>query len=454
MRVVIVGAGKLGYTIAELLSNEQVEVIVVDKEESQLTAVKETLDVMTINKNGANPITLDDPDINGAEIFIAVTATDEVNMVACILAKKHGIKHTIARIRDMQFMGEAREYMKKNFDIDLMINPELIAAQEIYRILMTPAALNVDDFAGGKIRLFEAKIRKHNQLANIPLKNLKLPEGVLAGLILRDHRMIIPHGDDVLQVHDNAYFIGFPKAIEKFSSSNFVQQNSRPLERVMISGAGRIARALAKRLNESGVSVKVIEKDKTRCEEMSEILSSDSIAIFGDGANVDLLTEEGVASADAIVCLTEDDRLNLMLALLAKHLGAKKTVVRVYRTEYVDLIEKVGVDVVISARLLSASEVLAFVRRGGVTRVSILEGAKAEAVEVIVQKGTKAEGKKLMEVDLPKSCLVCAYVRKNTAYIPNGHTILLHGDRIILFCLRGAAAEVVSWFTKEQRFVI
>lgn len=453
MRVVIVGAGKLGYTIAELLSGEQVEVVVIDKDESQLTAVKETLDVMAINKNGANPITLDDPDINGADVFIACAATDEVNMVACILAKKHGIKHTIARIRDMQFMGEAREYLKKNFDIDLMINPELIAANEIYRILMTPAALNVDDFAEGKVKLFEARINKRSELANIPLKNLKLPAGVLAGLIYRDHRMIIPHGDDSLQVHDSAYFIGFPEAIEKLSSS-FVRQNSRPLERVMIIGAGRIARSLAVRLNESGVSVKVIEQDRERCEQMSEILKGDSIAIYGDGANVDLLTEEGVASADVVVCLTEDDRLNLMMALLCKHLGAKKTVVRVYRTEYVDLIEKVGVDVVISARLLSASEVLAFVRRGGVTRVSILEGAKAEAVEVIVQKGTKAEGKKLMEVNLPKSCLVCAYVRKNKAFIPNGHSILAPGDRIILFCLRGAAQEVVKWFTNEQRFIL
>lgn len=453
MRVVIIGAGKLGYTIAELLSDEQVEVVVVDKDENQLTAVKETLDVMTINKNGANPITLDDPDINGADVLIAVTSTDEVNMVCCILAKHHGVKHTIARIRDMQFMGEASDYMKKNFDIDLMINPEVIAANEIYRILMTPAALNVDDFAGGKIRLFEAKIRKHSQLANIPLKDLKLPSGVLAGLIHRDHRMIIPHGDDSLQIHDNAYFIGFPEAIEKFSS-NFVQQNSRPLEKVMIIGAGRIARSLAVRLNNSGVSVKVIEKNRERCESMANLLKGDSMAIFGDGTNVDLLTEEGVASADVIVCLTEDDRLNLMLALLAKHLGAKKTVVRVYRTEYVELIEKVGVDVVISARLLSASEVLAFVRRGGVTRVSILEGAKAEAVEVIVQKGTRVDGKKLMEVNLPKSCLVCAYVRKNKASIPNGHTILLPGDKIILFCLRGSAKEVVSWFTNEQRFIV
>lgn len=453
MRVIIVGAGKLGYTIAELLSSEQVEVVVVDKDENQLAAVKENLDVMTINKNGANPITLDDPDINGADVLIAVASSDEINMVACILAKNHGVKHTIARIRDMQFIGEAGEYMKKNFDIDLMINPEVIAANEIYRILMTPAALNVDDFADGKIRLFEAKVRKHSKVANIPLKDLKLPEGVLAGLIHRDHRMIIPHGDDSLQIHDNAYFIGFPEAIEKFST-NFVRQNTRPLERVMIIGAGRIARSLAVRLSELGISVKVIEKDRERCEQMAELLSGDSMAIHGDGTNVGLLTEEGIASADVIVCLTEDDRLNLMMALLSKHLGAKKTVVRVYRTEYMELIEKVGVDVVISARLLSASEVLAFVRRGGVTRVSILEGAKAEAVEVIVQKGTRVAGKKLMEVDLPKSCLVCAYVRKDKASIPNGHTILLPGDRIILFCLRGSVQEVVSWFTNEQRFIV
>ena len=453
MRVVIVGAGKLGYTIAELLSNEQIEVVVVDQDENQLTAVKENLDVMTINKSGSNPITLNDPDISGADIFIAVTATDEINMVACVLAKKHGIRHTIARIRDMQFMGEAREYLKKNFDIDLLLNPELIAAQEIYRILMTPAALNVDDFAGGKVRLFEAKIDKHSKWINIPLKNMKLPEGVLAGLIHRDHRMIIPHGDDFFQDHDSAYFIGFPESIQTLSES-FVQRNSRPLKRVLIIGAGRITRALAVQLNAAGVSVKVIEKDRRKCEEIAAILQSGSIAIHGDGTNVDLLAEEGVASADVMVCLTEDDWLNLMMALLAKHMGAKKTVVRVYRTEYADLIEKVGVDVVISARLLSASEVLAFVRRGGVARVSILEGAKAEAVEVIVQKNTRVEGKKLMDVRLPKSCLVCAYVRNNKAAIPNGHTILLAGDRIILFCLRGAAPEVVPWFTNEQRFVV
>ena len=170
------------------------------------------------------------------------------------------------------------------------------------------------------------------------------------------------------------------------------------------------------------------------------------MAILGDGTNIDLLTEEGVNSADVVVCLTEDDKLNLMVALLCKHMGAKKTVVRVYRTEYADLIETVGIDIVISARLLSASEVLAFVRRGGIVSVSILEGAKAEAIEVIVQDGAKVANKKLMEVDLPKECLVCAYVRDDKAVIPNGNTVLLPGDRTILFVLMDHAQKVMEWF--------
>ena len=450
MRVVVIGAGKLGYMISDLLSKEQFDVIVVDHDANQLEAVKNTLDVLTIQANGASPITLEHPDISGSDILIAVTATDEVNMVACIMAKKHGIHHTIARIRDMQFISEAKDYLKKNFDIDLILNPELIAANEINRILMMPAALDVEDFAHGKVRLFEAKVTRRSKLANIPLKDLRLPQGVLAGLILRDHRMIIPHGDDRLMVHDNAYFIGIPEQIEKFST-RLVQRDSMKLNRVMIIGAGRIGKALAVMLAGQGVSIKLIEKDPERCQQAAELLSGNNIAICGDGTNIDLLTEEGIGSTDVAVCLTEDDKLNLMMALLAKHLGAKKTVVRVYRTEYVDLIEKVGVDIVVSARLLSASEVLAFARRGGVVSVSILEGAKAEAVEVIVQEGAAVANKKLMDANLPKECLVCAYVRDNTATIPNGHSVLLPGDRIILFILKDHGQHVIQYFKGNIR---
>ena len=415
MRIVIIGAGKLGYSIAELLSNEQYDVVVVDQNEERLEAVKNNLDVLTILANGASPITMNDPDIRNSDILVAVTAIDEVNMVSCILAKKHGIRYTAARIRDMQFMSEAQDYLKKNFDIDLMLNPEMITAREIDRILMMPAALDVEDFANGKVRLFETKVRRHSHLANVPLKDLHMPKSILAGMIFRDHRMIIPHGDDCLLPHDNAYFIGDPKAIEKFSE-NFVPSGTKKVERVMIIGAGRTGRFLAPMMDKQGVKVKVIEQDRERCRMVADKLS-EGIAICGDGTDIDLLVQEGVADADAVICVTDDDKLNLMLALIAKHFGAKKTIVRVARIEYVDLMQKVGVDIVLSSRLLSASEVLAFARRGGVVSVSLLEGAKAEAVEVIVQEGAPVAGQRLMDVRLPRECLVCAYVRDGQAHI-------------------------------------
>ncbi|MBP3780765.1 MAG: Trk system potassium transporter TrkA [Selenomonas sp.] len=450
MRIIVVGAGKLGYSIAELLSKEQFDVVVIDHDESQLEAAKNTLDVLTIAANGASPITMDDPDVRDADILIAVTASDEVNMVACILAKKHGIKHTIARIRDMKFMSEAKDYLKQNFDIDLMLNPELITANEINRILMTPAALDVEDFAHGKIRLFETKIQRKSAIAGIPFKDIQLPKGVLAGMIFRDHRMIIPHGDDSLQPHDNAYFIGIPEEIEKFSQK-FVQRDARKLHRVLIIGAGRAGRALAQLLDSQDVHVKIIDHDRERCQLVAAMLNK-GIAVCGDGTDIDLLIEEDVAHADVVVCLTEDDKLNLMLALLARHLSGNrtKTVVRVSRNEYVELMEKVGVNIVLSTRLLSASEVLAFARRGGVVSVSLLEGAKAEAVEVIVQEGAPVAGKKLMDVKLPKECLVCAYVRGTDAQIPNGNTVLLPGDRTILFIQTKFSQQVIKYFKGKE----
>lgn len=450
MRIVVVGAGKLGYSIAELLSNEQFDVVVVDHNEERLEVVKNNLDVLTVLANGASPITMNDPDIRGADILVACTAVDEVNMVACIMAKKHGIKYTAARIRDMQFLSEAKDYLKQNFDIDLMLNPEMITAREINRILMTPAALNVEDFANGKVRLFETKVRRHSPLINIPFKDMNMPPSILAGMIFRDHRMIIPHGDDCLFPHDNAYFIGDPKAIEKFSE-NFVPSDTKMVERVIIIGAGRSGRFLAPMLDKEGIKVKIFDKDRERCRQVAELLDN-GLAICGDGTDIDLLTEEGVAEADVVVCLTEDDKLNLMLALLARHMSHNKTktVVRVARNEYVELMEKVGVDIVLSARLLSASEVLAFARRGGVVSVSLLEGAKAEAVEVIVQEGAPVAGKPLMEAKLPRACLVCAYVRDGEAVIPNGATVLQPGDRTILFIQTQFSKKVMQYFKGRE----
>lgn len=448
MRVVIIGAGKLGYSIAELLSQEEYDIVVIDKEEGQLENIKENLDVLTIVANGSSPITMEDLDVQGSDMLIAVTGSDEVNMVCCILAKKHGITHTVARIRDMQFMSEAKDYLKANFDIDLMLNPEYITAMEINRILMVPAALNVEDFADGRVRLFETKVRRKSPLVGTPLKDLDIPKSILAAMIFRDHRMIIPHGDDCLLPHDNAYFVGESGAIESFSQ-NLMRSDARKVSRAVIIGAGRAGRFTARVLDEQGVQVKIFDTNRDRCRIIAERLSGSSMAIHGDGTNIDLLQSEGISDADVMICLTDDDKLNLLLALMAKHMGVPKTIVKVNRYEYIDLMEKVGVDIVLSSRFLAASEVLAFVRRGGIVSVSLLEGAKAEAIEVVVQRGARVAGIKLMDASLPRECLVCGYVRGDEAFVPNGNSVLMPGDRAIIIVQIKHSKNVLKYFQED-----
>ena len=417
MRIVVAGAGKLGYSVAELLADDEFDVVVIENDPKRKDVVQNSLDVLVIEGNACSPTTFRDPDIRNADVLIACTDSDEVNMITCMMAKKNGVKHTVARIRNVDYAINSPEMLNSEMKVDLILNPERITAAEIDHILMTPSALNVDDFADGKVRMFEAKLKENSPYANIPLKNLKIPNDILVAMLFRKHKMIIPRGNDVLLPGDNVYFVGKQEAILAFEQQ--FTNTYEKLEKALIIGAGRTGRFLAPMLEKQGLMVKVIEKNKERCQMLASMLEN-GLVLCGDGTDIDLLTEEGVAEADVVVCITEDDKLNLLLALLAKHLGAKKTIVRVTRNEYIELMEKVGVDVVLSSRLLSAGEVLRFVRKGGIVSVSLLEGAQAEALEIIVGAGSEVEGKALRNITLPQECLVCAIVHENEAIIPNG----------------------------------
>lgn len=449
MRIVILGAGDLGYSIAELLSNEDHDVIVVDNDSDSLNFVKNSLDVLTIEADASSPSTLRDSDISSADVLVATTRHDEVNIVACILAKRYGIKHTIARIRDSKYINETDDFMRENFDIDLAMSPEQVTAYEMNRILMAPLSLNVEDFANGKVRLFETNIPMKSPFANISLKDLNLPDNILAAMIFRDHEMIIPHGDDILRPFDSVYFIGDPKEIENFSHS-FVPMDTGKIHRAIVIGAGRTGLALAPLLEKNGVSVKLIDNDNERCRLAAETLDNSAI-ICGDATDMDLLMEEGVSDADAVICTTGDDRLNMMMALISKHAGAKKTIVRVAQSDYVKLMEKIGVDVVLSTRLLAAEEVLAFIRKGGLVSVSFLEDAKVEALELILQEGSPIANKPLMEIDIPKECLIGAYVRDGVASIPKGKTILQKDDRVIIITKSSDASDIMDFLKGTEQ---
>ncbi len=443
MRVVIVGAGKVGFTLAQYLVEEDHDVIVIEEDENRRNIIQNNLDVMTIQGNGASPQVLMNPDVRSADLIIAVTDSDEVNMIACMAAKKAGIQQTIARIRNEEYIGPRESEFHHSLGMDVTINPEYVTAMEISRILRIPAALDVADFANGRIMLLEVRTRPDSHLINIPIAELNFGPNVLIAGILRLGKMIIPNGRDELKPYDNVFFVGAPNSIAEVGDG-FSERLTR-VDKVMIIGAGRIGRYLAGILEQQGISVKVIDKDPERCQSLAKNLKKSNV-FCGEGTDMELLAEEGVGEADAVVCLTDDDKLNLLLALLAKEMGAQKTIVRVGRTEYIALMEKVGVDVVLSPRLLTAGFILSYVKRGKFVSVSLLEGAKAQAIEVIVPPHAKIAGVKLKNAHLPPNCLIGGVVHDDQAYVPNGESILYEGDRAVIFTLPDTVGKVEKFF--------
>lgn len=448
MRITIIGASHLGLTIAKLLANESYDVILVDENEAILESIRDELDILTIHADGTSPSLMRDPDIRKSDFLVAATASDESNIIASILARQNGIPHTIARIREMKYLSEPASYLHENFDIDLILSPELITAREIFQLLRTPHALNIEDFAGGRVRLLETKLSTTSPLIHIPLHALSLPPSLLIAMVQRDHDILIPHGDDCLLPMDNVYFLGTPASLSEMESRANLRVQ-RKAKKVVIIGAGRIGQALAPMLEAQGLSVKVIDKDRQRCEAMAQKLRK-GLVLAGDGTDMDLLTAEGIGEADTVICLTKDERLNMMMALLAKHLGARQTIVRVVRSEYALLMQQVGIDIALSTHILAAGEVLSYIRKGSVVSISFLEGARVQAAEVILQTGAPACGRSLMEARLPKECLVGALVRGEEILIPDGRTVLSAGDRAILIIQADHTDQVLRYFRSSD----
>ena len=443
MRVIIIGAGKVGFKLAEKLSQENHEVLVIEQNEDRRKILQENLDVLVSGGNGASPRVLSDAGITRTDLLIAVTDQDEVNMLACMVAKRAGVTRTIARVRSPEYVQHDQALFREWMGIDLLINPEMVTALEILQILKTPAALDVEEFAEGLVRLLEVKLRSDSPLSNIQLKDLTLPASILVVGILRQDKMIIPNGNDMLLADDHVFFIGEHDAIVEFEG-NFNNKRSK-VERVMIIGAGRVGRNLAVLLEQSGISVKIIDRDPERCDATACILNQ-GIVLNGDGTDIDLLMQEGAGEADAIVCLTNDDKLNLLVALLAKRLGAKKTFVRVGRSEYASIMQQVGVDVALSPQIITASVILRFIRQGDVVSLMLFEGAKAEAMEFIVQNDSKIAGKPLRNIHFPAHSLIGMVVRDGSALIPDGNMILRAHDRAVIFTLPGKAKSISSLF--------
>ncbi len=433
MKIVVVGAGKVGYSLAQRLSQDQHDVYVIEKNGDRIKNLENNLDVNLVQGNGSSISLLQEIGIADMGMLIAVTDSDEVNMLACMLGKAAGIPKTIARVRDTEYDSGTNASIRERLGIDLFINPEMVTAQEIYKVLKTPAAIDVEDFASGAVRLVEFKIRNNLNVTGIPLRKLQLPPNVLVVGIMRGGEMIIPHGGSTLEYLDNVFFLGAKESID--TVEEWLNEISRPTQRVVIIGAGLIGRNLTLLLEADGYDVKVIEKDLDRCEKLASQVSR-SIIIHGDGTDIDLLQAEEISDNDVIICLTDDDKLNLLVALLAKHLGVPKTFVRVGRLEYITLMEQVGIDVVFSTRLLTSGQILRLIREGeNLINISTFEGSKAEAIEISISNRSCLINQYLKDLKFPGKSLVGAVVRDNRTIVPKGDTQLLEGDHVIIFTL-------------------
>lgn len=447
MKVIVIGAGKVGYSIAQMLSQENHDVVVIEQNPEREQIVAQNLDVQTVLGNGASINALKSAGVTEADLVVAVTEKDEFNMVACLIAKSFGVLRTMARVGDPGYSKITEEDAFATFDIDAIINPDQVTAQLISKLIDVPEAVNVEYYAQEHVQILELKLPLNTPIANIKLKELKDPLPFLIVAILRGERMMIPKGDDMLLPGD--YIFAMSETNKNLNLDILLGISSVEIKNITILGGGRLGIYLASILEQNKhLTVKIIEKDLEQCHRCSQNLSN-TLILHGDGTDVQLLNEEDIGSSDLFVATTSDDKVNLLVCLLTKHLGVKKTIAQIRRSEYTSLVETVGVDIAVSPRILTAGAILKFIRKGDIISVTLLGGAKAQLLEFVASESSKVVGKPLQDLHFPKDAIIGSIVRGNHVMIPKGSNIILPGDHVMVFALPEAVRKTEILFAKH-----
>ncbi|MCU4138672.1 MAG: Trk/Ktr K+ transport system regulatory component TrkA/KtrA/KtrC [Thermodesulfobacteria bacterium] len=446
MRVIIVGAGEVGYNIAKFLASEKIDIVMIDRDGEKLRSISEELDIATIEGEGSDPSVFKEAGAKNADILIAVTNSDETNMIACLLGKAlFNVKRRIARIRNPDYFFN-KELLGKNYlDIDPAINPELETANAILRILEIPFATEVIEFEGGKVVVAGLKIPKQSKVNNKELKYLRsiINKDFIIGIIERNEEIIVPRGEDVLKEGDIIYI---PlKREEALEISQAFGIFAYPTKKVMIVGGGRIGYYIARALEEK-VDVKIIEKNEEKCKFLSKHLKK-SLILHGDGTDKQLLIEENIKDIDAYITVSGNDEMNIMAALLAKKLGAKKVIALVNKTDYIPLAYELGIQSVLSSRLLTASIILRYIRKGDVLSLTAVAENKVEIMEVLGSYKSSIINKALKDINFPKNAVIGAIVRGGEIIIPKGDDVIKEGDKLIIFALKDSIKNIENLLT-------
>ncbi len=442
MHIIIIGAGKVGYSLAEKLSREQHDIFLIDHNENRLETVQENLDVSTILGPGGNIYTLQEAGVAEADLLLAVTNAEEVNILACLLGGQMGVKRTVARVSNPEYV-ENGPFEISSFGIDLMINPEMVTAESILKLIRVPEALNVEYFANRRVQLLELSVDKDSPIVGKTLYELDFDHSYLIVAVMRNGKIVIPHGSDKIEPDDLIFVMA--RTEDMLAVEEFLGKRREKARDITILGGGKLGYQLAKILEKKDFNVKLIEKQIKRCQWLSEKLEKTQI-INGDGTDLNLLESEDIASSDIFAAMTGDDKANILVSLLVKHLGVPRTISQLRRSDYVPLVEKLGIDVAVSPRMLTAGAIMKFIRRGKILSVTFLEGDRAEMLELIAPSEGRIINKPLKELKLPRGMIIGAICRGDEVIVPGGNDFIGPGDLIIIFALPQAIAQIEKIF--------
>lgn len=447
MRIIIAGMGDVGYQLAKQLSSESHDIIAIDTNNERLSYSDQMADILTINGSSTSITTLKKANIEKADLLVTVTSNEEINITTAILGKKLGAKRTIARISNAEYLDPEAGINFTELGIDFMIYPEELAAMETVNLINRTAATDVLDFEGGKLSVVGIRLDKNapiiqKKVFEVAQEYQNIDFRVVA--IYRNSRTIIPSGNDKFLPNDQVFVISKPQGHEtilKLSGKENIK-----FDNIMILGGGKIGRRVA-RLLSNKMSVKLIDSDPEKAFDLADQLPN-TLVIKGDGRDIDLLAQEGIIDVDAYVAVTEDSETNLISCLMAKHLGVKKAIALVDKVDYIPLTQTIGLDALINKKLITANQIVRFIKKGDVVSYYNLEGIDAVLLEYIAQTGSEITDTNLASLNLPKGSIIGGYIRNDEGFIGVGDSKINPGDKVVVFCLPDAVNKVEKFFEK------
>jgi len=445
MNIVIIGAGDIGFHLSKRLSTEKHGITILEQDKDRVHRASEQLDAIVVEGHGASFESLKKAQIESADIVAAMTNIDEVNILACQIAKKVGVPTTIARVRNPEFTDQAFILSEKDLGADLIIHPEKETAASIVRLIRQSVATDVIEFADGQAQMVGIRVEKDAPLLGIPLKELAqkyqdIPQRVVA--VHRKQHTLIPDGETKFQSGDQLFFVCDPQYLDAIIE--ITGKSETKIDNVMILGGGLIGQFIARSLSQD-INTKIIESNAEKSREIADILP-DSLIIHGDGTDLDLLAMEGLMDMDAFVAVTGDDETNIISTLVGRHLEVPRTIALVNNTEYLPITPTIGMDAVVSKQLITVNAVQRFIRHQMVASIASLPEIDAEIIEYMASADSKITKKPLKSVRFPKSAIVGAILRGGEFLVPTGETHIQVGDKVIIFSLPQARNDVEKLF--------